>query len=507
MKRTIAAIVGLALGGAALADGSGDFGRQVERLARAQSAWLFGTAGVLDASSAASISAAQGNANPLAFATLAPGLKARVISAATNLGANVDMMALWPNDRTPTHLIVCNEQGPTSAGVQRVDLATGSVQDIVKSGLTACDPVESTAWGTIVFGEENGSSGRLFELINPLNTSDVVIAADGSTSGGTNPANIVFRSALGRLSFEGVSVYPSGVTYYGDENRPGSGVGGGAYFKFIPSVPFSGLARITALNQSPLASGRVFGLRIGKRSGNTDFGQGNQLGQGVWVEVTEGLTVSGSAVSRNNLRAAAPLLKLTTYYRPEDHDIDKGALAGGIVRFCGANTGEDGQTLNYGETFCISDGTVEEAATIATTIQTTSGVAYTINNGPGTSIPQYQALVTHFEDFAMPDNVAYQPGSGNWIVHEDGEGPVFGRNNDIWSCVDDGADKNGLADACAKIITINDLNAETTGGVFDATGRRFFFSVQHNITGHGVILEVTGWKFRDFERDDRDDRD
>ena len=31
------------------------------------------------------------------------------------------------------------------------------------------------------------------------------------------PANIVFRSALGRLSFEGLAVYPNGIVYYGDE--------------------------------------------------------------------------------------------------------------------------------------------------------------------------------------------------------------------------------------------------------------------------------------------------
>ena len=28
----------------------------------------------------------------------------------------------------------------------------------------------------------------------------------------------------------------------------------------------------------------------------------------------------------------------------------------------------------------------------------------------------------------------------------------------------------------------------------DSTGTRFFVSVQHNMTGHGVILEVTGWE-------------
>src|SRR3546814_7965047 len=73
--------------------------------------------------------------------------------------------------------------------------------------------------------------------------------------------------------------------YYGDENRPLNGTGGGAYFKFIPDVPFTGGAPITDLSQSPLAGGRVFGLRLGKRSGNTDFGQGSNTGLGTWVEV------------------------------------------------------------------------------------------------------------------------------------------------------------------------------------------------------------------------------
>ncbi|HET8708588.1 MAG TPA: hypothetical protein VFM46_19935, partial [Pseudomonadales bacterium] len=83
-----------------------------------------------------------------------------------------------------------------------------------------------------------------------------------------------------------------------------------------------------------------------------------------------------------------------------------------------------------------------------------------------------------------------------WLINEDGEGAFYPtpRNNDIWSCLDDGADADKLADACVKLMTINDLNAETTGGVFDSTGKRYFVSVQHNISGHGVILEVDGWQ-------------
>jgi len=89
---------------------------------------------------------------------------------------------------------------------------------------------------------------------------------------------------------------------------------------------------------------------------------------------------------------------------------------------------------------------------------------------------------------------AVQPGRGNWIIHEDGDGPDVGRNNDLWSCRDDGEDADTLSDGCVRIATLNDLNAEWTGGIFDATGTRFFVSVQHNVTGHGVILEITGWR-------------
>jgi secreted PhoX family phosphatase len=41
---------------------------------------------------------------------------------------------------------------------------------------------------------------------------------------------------------------------------------------------------------------------------------------------------------------------------------------------------------------------------------------------------------------------------------------------------------------------LNDLTAEWTGGIFDADGRHFYVSVQHNISGSGVILDITGWK-------------
>lgn len=95
----------------------------------------------------------------------------------------------------------------------------------------------------------------------------------------------------------------------------------------------------------------------------------------------------------------------------------------------------------------------------------------------------------------MPDNIAYQPKRGNWIVHEDGE-TTFERahNNDLWSCLPDGGDVDLQSDGCLRIGTLNDLTAEWTGGFFDPSGRHFYVSIQHNITGKGVVLDVTGWR-------------
>ena len=470
MKKTILSLaIASTFAGSAFAM---DFGQKVEALAKAQSYSLFGVITPLGASSSTSVSAATAHADPKSLITVAPGLNVKVVSADASLGANIDMIALWPNDTAPTHLIACNEQSGVNVGVQRIEIATGIVQNIISSGLTSCDPAHRTPWGTVVVGEENGANGRIFEIMDPLSTTGVTVSGAGAATITSDPAHVAYRPAMGQLSYEGVGIYPNGVTYYGDENRPGSGNPGGAYFKFVPAALWMGGAAITDLNNSPLVAGTIYGMRVGKRSGSTDYGQGNEFGRGTWIPVT--------GIAPINLRSAGATLKLTSYYRPEDLAIDEKALALGNVRFCGNNTGDDtpGGDNHFGETMCITDGTLAQAANTLTL-----------------STPEYQPLVIGNVDFAMMDNIAYQPGKGNWLIHEDGEGPLASppRNNDIWSCLDDGADKDNLADACVKVMTLNDLTAESTGGVFDATGTRYFLSVQHNVTGHGVILEINGW--------------
>jgi len=228
-------------------DSRNDFGLFRERLLNDHAEQLFGVHRPLAASSRESITAAEANRDPTALVTLAGGLRAHVLSAATNLGPNVDMMALWPDDSSPTHLIFCNEEGAAQPGVQRVRLDNGTVETIL-TGTISCDPSKRTPWGTIIVGEENGNTGWIIEIMDPLHTTGVLFnRAAGTFSGGVGAANLAVRPAVGRTSFEGIGLYPNSVMYYGDENRPSNGTAGGAYFKFIPTNPWTGGPPILAI--------------------------------------------------------------------------------------------------------------------------------------------------------------------------------------------------------------------------------------------------------------------
>ena len=417
------------------------------------------------ASSTASVDAATANADPTSLISVAKGLRVRVVTAAANAGANIDQIALWPDDFHPTHLIVMNEQGAADPGVQRIRLSDGLVETIL-TGTSSNDPIRRTPWGTILAGEEGGTTGQMVEILNPLATTNVlydrVLGVATNGPGGSGAENVAPRWALGRLSFEGLAILPSGVVYYGDERGPSAGVAGGAYYKFIPAAPFLGGGPITSLAQSPLVAGQVYGLRLSR--GN-NFGQGNNTGLGVWVAVPDSTNA--------NLRAAGAALGLSGFYRPEDLELDARAFAAGEVRACGNNTGNEGDQ-NFGETICIDDGPAAQATT-------------------NTANPSLQFFVMSYPDLAMQDNLAQHPKKKFWAINEDGDGPSAGRNNDIWACLEDGADPDLLSDGCLRFASLNDLNAESTGGIFDGTGRHYYVSVQHNVTGHGVVLDIVGW--------------
>jgi secreted PhoX family phosphatase len=148
-----------------------------------------------------------------------------------------------------------------------------------------------------------------------------------------------------------------------------------------------------------------------------------------------------------------------------------------MVRVCSNDTGDESNHLD-GETVCLTDGTVAQSKA-------------------NTGKPEIQPFVFGgtSQGINMPDNIAFQPGTGNAVLHEDAETTFeFPHNNDLWDCLPDGPDQDLLSDGCARIATLNDLTSEWTGGIFDASGKHFFVSVQHNISGNGTILEIDGWK-------------
>ena len=74
------------------------------------------------------------------------------------------MMAFYPADK-PTHLVSCIEggsqtlsNGKLNPSVQRIDLKTGKVETILR-GLTSCDGIRTTPWGTILATEETNDGG------------------------------------------------------------------------------------------------------------------------------------------------------------------------------------------------------------------------------------------------------------------------------------------------------------------------------------------------------------
>ena len=473
--------------GAALA--GSDVGQQNQQRLEDHAKDLFGFKKPVAASSTVSADLAAAQADPTKLATLAKGLKARVITSG-NAGAVLDQMVLWPPTGKATHIIACNEVGTTTPGLQRISLDTG-VAETILTGTTSCDPVRVTPWGTLIAAEEAGASGQMLEIVNPLATTGVVFDRVAGTVSGTDARNVAVRRSVGTLSFESIALYDSGLMYYGDENRPSNGVPGGAYFKFVPTTPWDGMTMITAgadLAKSPLNSGSIFGLRVGKRgaagtsnSGN-DYGQGTQTGLGAWIPVCQ-----GAACNALNLRTATVTNKLTGYYRPEDSEIDRPALADGQVKWCANNTGNEAEDHSWGETICLTDGSLADA----------------ISNA---SSPEVQLFNVGTSDLAMVDNIAQQPFTGNWVLHEDGDIAATNKNNDLFICLPDGGDADTLADGCVRMATLNDLptndpaaanhgeGAEWTGGFFDPSGKHFLVSVQHNMTGFGVILDITGFE-------------
>lgn len=376
-----------------------------------------------------------------------------------NAGNKTDMMEFWPAGNNPTHLITCveggvedlNGAGKLNPSVQRISLANGTVTTMVR-GMSRCDGIRTTDWGTVLATEEAGD-GAAYEILNPLSVTEHTITSreNGTIVDDNNNAasNVVKRIALPVMAWEGLTVLPNGVVIGGDELRPGSyedangseDTDGGALFKFVPATPRTGTSTITDLADSPLVAGKTYALQVQCREGESQHGQGCEIGNGIWVEVDP-----------VNARTSANTNEATGYYRPEDLHADP-TYSGAGVRFCWANTGNEGAS-NYGEVICG------------------------IDIDPTNVSPEQTTVVNRFiegdTDMNALDNLAFQPISGNLYVIEDHS------NGDVWACLPDGADRNIKSDGCIRLFSVKDQSAEPTGFTFSPDGKTAYVSIQHS---------------------------
>lgn len=397
------------------------------------------------------------------------------------------MFAFWPNDVNPELLVFCIEGSreelgttlPGSAGlpkynpsVQRVDVKTGEVETVLR-GMSRCDGIRRTSWGTILATEETGD-GQAYELLptSAINLTVMNRSLPGGTPGaivdgdGNDVSHLVVkRDALPTMGWEGLDVSPEGVVIGGDELRPGSGTldsDGGAIFKFVPAFAANG--QIDDLALSPLASGAVYAFQASCRESTSSsfpqYGQGCEIGQGAWVKVNP-------ATAPSDADAAGA----TGFYRPEDGHFDPKYVGEGY-RFCWTNTGREA-AQNYGEVVCMIDenpmgtGEIQDART---------GFLYLADASEtrGYAVSTANRFIEGDAELNSVDNLAFQPSTGNMYIIEDHS------NGDIFSCLPDGNDRDIKTDGCVRVLSVKDTSAEPTGFEFTADGKTAYVAIQHS---------------------------
>jgi len=498
-----------------------DFGAFVERLLGGLAQLQFGFREPLAQSSLDDIPR-RPNQLVSDIVSVAPGLRAEIFSR--DIAQNADQFAFWPNDDSPTHIIVCIEQfNPVvigafangtqklTPGVQRIDLRTREVATIIR-GTAGCDGIRRTPWQTILFTEEDGGLGgdghlgNAFELLDPIATSEITVRRgaqrgqffdrSGVTLSGADAARpvaqggygVAIRQALMEMAWEGIAITPEGVLIAGDELRPGTTTSptiggadsdGGAIFKFVPATPRTTTGPARTLDESPFVAGRVFALRVTCRAGNGEFGQGCEKGNAVWVQV-------GAITARRD----ADVFGATGYYRPEDLEMDPNATG---LRFCFANTG-DRNALNFGEVLCARDNDPLLANT-PLVADRSSGSLVTSQ-----ARVDLQVLLDGDDMLNQPDNVAFQRQTGNLYVIEDNP------NGDVYACLDDGDDRNTTSDGCVLILSVRDQTAEPTGFAFTGRGDTAFVFIQHSADDNNPLARSSACPapgvIPEFRRDD-----
>jgi hypothetical protein len=175
------------------------------------------------------------------------GLKATSSRTPSAVG---DMIALWPDDAHPTHAIIRNEidtaarrsaapQTDFGSAVQSAAVGRRGHHMMTGHNARTCAP---DRLGHHPRREENGATGRLWEILDLLEVTGVTVnRAAGTTSDppmrrppGARPA-----------SYEGVVALPDGMTTSRRAGALERGAGGGV-FKFVPTTHWPAATRSPA---------------------------------------------------------------------------------------------------------------------------------------------------------------------------------------------------------------------------------------------------------------------
>ena len=217
MRKTrvaLAAVAGIAVavGSAVVAVAGGDPGQELQDQLEAHSDQYFGVTSGLPASSTKDID--DPAAPPLAFATLAKGLSARVVTSGV-AAPNLDMGALWPVSN-PKWLLYCNEQGTTEPG---------PAADRPRHRRGDHDPhrdvlLRSGAGHAVGHGRCSVRRPAPTGTCTRWSTRCVTGATiDRTTGAASRPADRAPRTRSARSRSRASRCCPNGVTYYGDELR------------------------------------------------------------------------------------------------------------------------------------------------------------------------------------------------------------------------------------------------------------------------------------------------
>jgi len=459
-----------------------DFGMDVDHTLRSRSDSLFGVGVSLDHPAGRSTTHYRRPGQPATRQLLlASGLRVEYLTR--NAADQTDMMAFWPNDSNPTHLISCVElkrstnefTGQLNPSVQRIDLRSGQVVTLVR-GLSRCDGIRRTPWHTILVGEEV-IDGAAWEILDPLLMTEIIVH-DRIDNMVSDPEQIAKRPALGIKAWEGLAIYPNGVVVSVDEARPG------AIYRFVPERHWQG-QQLLSLDQSPLASGALYAMRVDcvgtTRHGDTVGNTGCQIGNGRWL-----------AVDADTARSSARDNGATAVFRPEDLHLDP-TYKGPGIRFCWANTGNPG-TRHYSEVMCAIDHQPDARRQTTDPHSKQTWLVTDKNQYAEMTVNRFVQGNPVFHSF---DNLAFQQNTDNLYVIEDR------ANGNVLACLPDGSDRDLYSDGCIHIASAIDSSGKPTGFLFTADGATAYLALQHSNDKHmplvdgyrsDDILRITGFK-------------